>query len=186
MKLKDVETYLEKNKDAAGSVKRKYRIFREYFGFAVSDDRLYVGNTQKGTQIGVYTPKGNKLRDINLQLEKVPCTPADKKEYRESLLEKLGKARYNNVMAKLEMVFPDYFPAYSIFTADKDGIYILTYPRRKGVQKMLVLNKTGKLIKTRDVPALEEGESLCIYNGSYYYLTDNPDTETRELHRLAL
>lgn len=167
--------------------KKNLVVIRDFFGYKVENDRIYVGNTQKGFHFTVFEADGNKLYEINRPYEKCTITSKHKQEELDGLLKMVGKVRYERALKKYNYLYPEYFPAYSNFTVSAGKVYVLTYPKVKGKQQMLVLNEEGNLIKkVKEVPTSQYNEPFCIYNGKYYYLVENEETEKWEIHTIAI
>ncbi len=171
----------------AKSPKRNFVVIRDFFGYRVEGERIYVGNTQKGFHFTVFDSDGKKVYEINRHYEKCTITSRHKREESDELLRTVGKARYDRALKKYNPLYPEYFPAYSNFTVSDGKIYILTYPKINGKQQMLVLNGKGDLIKkVKEVPTGQYNEPFCIYKGKYYYLKDNEEMEKWELHQIEI
>jgi len=67
--------------------KADYRVIKEYFGFKVSGDKIYVADTMKGFFIAVFDLQGNKLYDIKGEYSRLEVTNSDKKSKLEELKE---------------------------------------------------------------------------------------------------
>ena len=167
--------------------KQNFVVIRDFFEYKVEKERIYVGNTQKGFHFSVFDADGNKQYEINRHYEKCLITSKHKQEELDELLRMVGKARYNRALKKYNLLYPEYFPAYSNFSVSDGKIYILTYPKINGKQEMLVLNGKGDLIKkVKEVPTGQYSEPFCVYRGKYYYLNDNAETEKWEIHEIEI
>ena len=152
---------------------------RDCFEAVVYDERLYIGNTDKGFFFGVFDKKGNKLYEINRDYRKLPITE-DYKKWRLDRFRKLaGEERWNR-HSKDTIVFPEYFPAYINFTVSDEKIYVFKHPGKED-QELLILDLNGKLLVSKTLPLIQggiyEGNNLCIHGGRLYFVRDNEETE---------
>jgi hypothetical protein len=158
--------------------KQELMLVSDYSGYKVYKDRLYIGTTEKGIFFAVFDSKGRKLYEINHPCEKREITSEHRKRYIDWELRCQGpkvKKMYN-------LVLPDYFPAFSSFDISDDKIYVMIFPDYPDLgkpQEVLVFDLKGNLLKKATVPYRE---AYVISNGMYYYLIDNDNMETWELH----
>jgi len=101
-------------------------IDRPYLLWAVSQDRIYVGdNDRREYEILVYDFDGNLLRKVRREYPPVEVTD----EYKESVLAPYDKSPVAMVrdIAK-RIVFPKYMPPYqSLFCDDEGRLYVMTF-----------------------------------------------------------
>lgn len=183
---KEVESFEYETRSGLSKGKMNFVVIRDYFGYVVEDDRLYVGNTKKGFHFSVYDENGDIKYQIDRAYQKRPITEKDKAEYMRSFSEQVGKVRFERAKEKYNYLYPDFFPAYSNMTVSAGNIYVLTYPRENDQQTLEVLDKKGNFLKKMIVYTQSDSGVLCVYNGTYYYLKVNNDTEVLELHAINL
>jgi hypothetical protein len=75
------------------------------------------------------------------------------------------------------------------FTVQKRGIFIETYQKRGNKSRFVFLDQAGKVKGDLYLTDAEPGRvkmsphsTYCIANNKYYYLKENLDEETWELH----
>ncbi len=166
--------------------KQNAEVVSDFFGFEVEGDRIYIGNTQKGFQVHVFGKKGEKLTEISLPYTPRPITEADKAEFLQHYLRTLGETKYNRILRTTNLIFPEKFPAYGCFTVDGGVLYFLTYPLIKGESELVALSEKGEVKKRIKVPIREYSEYFCVFQGMYYYLQENENTDNWELHGIRI
>lgn len=134
--------------------------------------------------IHVFDEKGNKLRDISLDYDKLPI-PENKKTLIMKELELLFTGRLMRQLIKEKGYFPDTYPA-RIFTVADGKIYIPTYRKKDGKNEFVIYSTEGKLLKKTYLP-FKDQYILMPYpytfgNSHLYQLFDNGEDETWELH----
>ena len=159
---------------------------RDYIGYSVMNQSIIVGNTQKGFYFCVYDKRGKKLYDITKEYKKIPLTEDQKKAQLGLWKNEFGQAWYRELMASKNLVFPEYFPAYESFVAQENKIFVRLHPIIDHSQELIILDMKGKEISRHKVPIAGLLSRICIRNSRYYYLRDNPDQETWELHAAKL
>jgi len=185
--IKDLYTYEEKLfSHIAENNKQNQPVFRHYFGFEVDKGNIYIGDTMKGFYFCVFNETGNKIREINREFNKLPVTSLEKEDHMKRFRNALGKSRFENALRRNNYLYPDYFPAYKNFKVNDGKIYVITYRKEADGYEMVILNDDGKLIKTAAVPVRDFFNDFVIYNGTYFYLMENPEKETWELHAITL
>ena len=184
--IKDLEAFEFENNYISPNNKKNLVVIRDFFGYTVEGEKLFVGNTQKGFHFTIFDTNGNKLYEISRPYEKIPITSKHKQEEMKELLKTVGKTRYERSKKKYNYLYPEFFPAYSNFTVDENKIYVLTYPKIDGQKKMLVLDQKGNLLNSLMVPTREYNENFCIYKNKYYYIFDNNESEKWEIHVIKI
>lgn len=163
-----------------------YYFCKDYFSFYATNQTIIVGNTQKGFYFAIYDSSGNKIRDINGDYKKRPITEEQKEAQLEIWKKDYGPIFYEKLLKRSNLVFPKFYPAYERFTAHKDKLYIRLHPIKDQCQELLVLDTKGKELTRHKVPAASTLSEICVWNSHYYYLQENPDKETWELHAASL
>lgn len=123
---------------------------------------------------------GARLCEINLPYNKIEITDSAKQSYTDRFISWHGK----KILNLYSPVFPDYFPAYIDFKIAGNRIYVFApvkQPTSDKYQDIYVLGLDGKLLKKSSI---SYNTSMCfdIQNSKYYYLIDNENTETWDLH----
>ena len=93
---------------------------RDLLIYRTGSDKIYIGNTAKGYEIGVYSLEGNLLRKIRKEYKEVAVTEDVKKAYFEPW-PKDDPLRNN-------FYFTEYWPAFrGLFGDDEGRLFVLTY-----------------------------------------------------------
>lgn len=183
---KEIDSFQSDFYPATANGKMNFTVVRDFFGYKVDNNRIFVGNTKKGFHFTVYDSNGNKEYQVNRTYQKQRITGKDKEEDMESLLKEVGKARFEQARKKYNYLYPEFFPAYSAFTISKDKIYILTYPRKNEQQEMIVLDTKGNFLKQTSLYTRFGSNDFCIFDGTYYYLRANEENDNWELYAIKI
>ncbi len=156
------------------SKKQDYPVIRDAFVYRVTDDKIYVADTEKGFFIGIYDITGNKIREINKEYEKIKIPEIRKTQE----METFKKKKMWKYIEYINPVFPDHFPAMRTMTVHKGKIVAFTYARRgtddQVKEEVLVLDEKGNLLTNKWVPPATLGD---VYDDIYFYLIKNKDNE---------
>jgi len=150
----------------------------------VYGSKLYVSNLNTGI-IDVYGMEGQKLKPIIYDFEKIKITNAGKKKIRDFYKNDLRiKQIYHQIKNLID--FPEYYPFIMDFHIADDRIYILTYKKEENTSEFVILDINGKFINKIMLP-LPQVNSLetcpyTIYNGKFYMLEFDEDSEMWNLH----
>jgi hypothetical protein len=179
-KLNKIESYNFENG------KRSLLVVGDCFKLDVHGDRLFVGDTTLGFFFRVFSAQGEKLYDINLPYDKRKISAGDRESMLEETRKTVGEQRFNNGKVRFNLVFPEFYPAYSDYMVSERQIYVFLYRPPGRPQEVLILDLHGRLIKSATVAGgqgIFTGElPYCIYRGDVYYLIFNEETYKWELH----
>jgi hypothetical protein len=153
-------------------------------------DKLFIGSPEKRFFFAVFNQKGDKIHEIDRPFQKIKITPQRQQQYIDDIVKRATTAWWQAIKRRTTITFPDYFPAYADFFIENDNLYVFTYPIGPNFD-LLTLDLNGNLKSkqsfTNDNAAYRikflDGH---FHNGNYYYLHDNPNTETWQLHTLPL
>ena len=159
----------------------------DFINSLVYKEKLFIGNTVKGFYFAVFDMDGKQLYEINRKCQKRPITNEFKTFVIDRYRKAVGDQRWNDYKSRSEIIFPEYFPAYSNFTVADNKIYVFIYPDDPGkkMQEVYILNLKGELLKIKTIEVsygfIGDGSRLSIYNGKRYYLYDNEETDKWEI-----
>jgi hypothetical protein len=160
--------------------RRESHVIKDFFQYRIYDDKIFIGNTEKGFYIEVFDESGNKLYVIEKDYRPIKVTV----KYKQDFLQREKKS--NDFIAKslrrykYKYVFRDYFPAFQDFRVKDGNIYVFTNKRKDDQGEILVMDLTGKILK--GVFVTKAPLTKCsISKNRYYYLKDNIDKEEWEL-----
>jgi hypothetical protein len=111
---------------------------RDYFDYAVHEDKIFVADSRKGLSISVFDETGTLLYEIRHALERVRVS----KEYRDFAT----KSRPDRYWATHKPLFPEYFPAFAAFKIDGGRIYAVTAARKDGRHEVIIMDLKGKIL----------------------------------------
>jgi len=135
-------------------------------------------NTQEDSLL-LFNSKGDKEKELNLNLTKQPISEKYKKHYFDSF-KKNPRKKIVYDMIKNRIKMPDYFPVIKFIRADNRLIYLVTYQEKDQKFLCLVLDLSGKELARTWIP-LPSMDSFChplsFHNGSYYYMKDDIENE---------
>ncbi len=170
----------------------------DFTSIAVEDKKIFIEKSPKGFLIDVYDLNGNKLYSIKKDLPKREMTSKDR-EILEAMLRDDPQTRtqasrmggWAEMKKFITMNFPDYFPAIKGLEVSGKTLYVRTNNTKKGKEEYIVMDMTGKILRTIYIPGKFEtsilsiiagGKLSCIDNGNLYYVIENEDEEEWELH----
>jgi len=88
--------------------------------YRITEDKIFIGNDNRGYEIWVFDLDGNLQRKIRKEYEKIPIP----KEFKEERMKAMGEP-----MRKMT-TFPESFPPFqSFFVDDMGGLYVMTYKK---------------------------------------------------------
>ncbi len=153
-------------------------------------DKLFIGSPEKRFFFAVFDPKGDKLYEIDRPFQKIKITPQRQQQYIDDIVKRATTVWWQAIKRRTTITFPNYFPAYADFFIENDNLYVFTYPIGPNFD-LLTLDLHGNLKSkqsfTNDNAAYRiKFQDGHFHNGNYYYLHDNPNTETWQLHTLPL
>ena len=150
---------------------------KDYVELEVYKDRIYVGDTRKGFYFAVYDCTGKKLYDVKNQYKPLKISEEYKKEKIRIQQERPGWDRIKN---KINIRFPEYFPAYHSVRFSDDKIYFVTFLNSKGKDETIVTDLNGKFLGKTCVPS--DIWIFSISKDKLYWLVENEDKEMWELY----
>jgi len=114
-------------------------MIRDYFDYAVRDNKIFVADSTKGFFISVFDETGALLYEIRHTLDRVRVS----KEYRDTAI----KSRPDRYWTTHKPVFPEYFPAFAAFKIDGDRIYAITPAKRDARCEVIIMDLKGKILE---------------------------------------
>ncbi|MCP4150318.1 MAG: hypothetical protein GY757_21400 [bacterium] len=154
--------------------------FRDYYGYKLAGDNIYVANTKKGFFFEVFDSTGKKLFEINNKYKKKEVSQERKDEFKKKFFDRMKKNKYWDLMKdKLKVTYNDNFPAFKTFEIDNGKIYAFTFKKEGEKYELIVMDLKGKELKRLFVEPSRGKYS--INNNKYYYIKENEETEEWEL-----
>jgi len=158
--------------------KQDRKMIYDYFECGVYGDRVYIADSEKGFFIEIFDSMGKKLYEINKPYTKKKVTGEFKKRIMN--LEK-AHPKWETNRKRYNYIFPEYFPAFRNVFIVEEKIYVETYETRGNEKEIIIMDLKGNTLKRIffDRP----WGPLSIRDGYWYYLVENEDTDTYEVHR---
>jgi hypothetical protein len=173
----------------------------DFISFKVYEDKIFIDESSNGFVIEIFDINGNPLRRIEKKYDKIKVTEEDK----ERLINRLKEEKYSKVQSQmvggwenlkkiLNMKFANTYPPIQDIDVSANKIFVQTHKRveEKGQVKeeYVVMDFKGNILRKVMIPeiitsvqAREWGAEMnSMYKGKLYYLLENIDEETWELH----
>jgi hypothetical protein len=182
--LKPAKTILKNRLASSLTGNDKYRVMKPQSTIASTDDGFLLGNTENGFRIEQYTADGKKTGEINKDYKKIPISDEFKKNHSLTMKRRMNRGPYAG--RNLKFIYPDHFPPFEDIRWNDDKIYVIQFSPQVEKSNILILDNKGKTIKTVVVPKAISRATFSISNGIYYYIVENEESETWELHAETL
>lgn len=179
--MKELKSLFEQKMRSGPNAAYRFEPF-EAFANATHDDRHIVLSDPRGDGlITILDAQGNQLAAIRHPFEKIPVTAEDKEREKKEFLDSIANNPYmKQNREKIEFIFPDCYPPFSHARPDGDRILVSTYKRRDDWVEILCFHISGKYLGVIRQPKGQEG---ILFQGHFYRLKENEETEMYELHR---
>ena len=149
---------------------------------------IYVFDRKNGFPMRVYSQQGDLVNKIFLELPKIPVDEKFKDDVWDWL--ELNKKWKRKKSRQIRMVFPEYFPCIKNFLIKNDKIYCQTYKKNGERSEFIILDLQGNIIRRKFLPHADGNKMdlwtqfpfYAIHNSKYYYLLENLENDTWELH----
>jgi hypothetical protein len=166
----------------------EFEITDTYFDWQCCDDKIFVGNNEKGFVIAVFNSDGKFLYEIKKEIERVKVT----KEYKNRALEelKIVSPLFYESKTKGSFTFLNYHYNYKSFRVDNDKIYVLTYKMKGEKHEIIILDSKGNILKRVFVPFqsfryYRWGRApWTVHKDILYEMIDSEISESWELHKI--
>lgn len=173
----------------------------DFINFKVYENKIFIDESANGLVIEIFDIDGNILQRIEKNYDKIKVTEEDK----ERLINRLKEEKYSKVQSQmaggwenlkkiLNMKFAETYPPIQDIDVSANKIFVRTYRRveNKGQVKeeYVVMDFKGNILRKVMVPEIITSvqakqwgaEMNTMYKGKLYYLLENEDEETWELH----
>jgi len=172
----------------------KIDMVSDFVHFQVYKDKIYIEESLRGFVIEVFDSEGNKLKEIQKDYKKIKVTAND----REYILNRLkndpntrAQGGYEVLKQVFKPIYAAYFPAIQSLEVSADKIYLQTFHLKNGNEEYVVLDLEGNELQRIFIPRFENVPLLAeilgatlqtIKNNRLYYVQENEDDESWELH----
>ena len=162
---------------------------------AVANGKVYIEESAKGFIVSIYDLDGKLLKKIQKKIPPVKFTKA----LRENALNQIKQnpamksIGWENFKKIVKFTHDEYAPLIKDLQVDQDRIYLMSTNFKEDKQEFVVMDEEGKILKKVYLPQPIPTDFVNvifgrptryykIYHGKYYYLKENLDEETWELH----
>lgn len=179
---------------------RRFHMVPDSPGLVIADNKIFIEKGDKAFLIEVYDLKGDKLYEIKKSEKVLPFTGKDK----ELVLERFKKdplveaqiknaGGWNNYQKLLDFIYPKNYPYINFIETDGKMLLVRTHRTDpKGAVECILMDLKGKEMKRfhKKLPGIDllnmllgrEVKKYDFANGKFYWLHDNEEDETVELH----
>lgn len=196
----DLKEIKELSRQKSPQQNREVDLVPDSLNFCVSDEKIFLERSTEGFLIEVFDSMGNKLYQIeNKNYQKIPFNDQIKEQYFEFLKnDPLAKLQgWENIKATITFHFPGYMPAIKDLLTANGKIYIQTFLEKNGKSEFIIMDLKGKILQSILLPkpistsylGLMIGRAVRFFsfqNEVYYYLVENEEEETYEVHAQSL
>jgi hypothetical protein len=144
-----------------------------------SNDRVYIGNSERGYEILVFTLDGGLVRKIRKEYSRVPVS----EEYKKKILKS-----YADFMPDYaeKIFFPDYWhPFKSFFIDEQDRLFVLTHELGANQGEFLfdIFNKDGVFVARRSINVYSDGNGVTFarIKGDRMYLVQEKPSGFKQM-----
>lgn len=159
------------------------------FIYRVYKDHIYLATGKNDIEIGIFTGKSGKSGGFKLKNSGLKIDDKFKERVYDFYKNDPVYKNYWNYM-KQNMFFPECFPGLKDMRINNDKIYIQTYKLTDNKFEWIIADLKGniqkKILLPQNIESAIAYSPIAISNGRYYYLTEDLDEETWELHSLDL
>jgi len=182
-KFKKMIYYNEYNiYDRKTSGKWNYPLIKPYYGFIVKDDKVFIGDTDRGFYVEIYDSEGREVSKIRLYQDPIKIDDS----FRKLIMQKFKEVpAWKTINDMYHVYFPEYYPAYYRFAVDNQKIYFLTFKMKDKRREVIITDYKGNILRHSYLPVLDEYDVFPIFSiedDKFYYIKENEDTEEWELH----
>ena len=161
-----------------------------------TDSNIFTYDQKPGTEVNIYDREGNKVKSIKLSITPIKMPQRFKDEVMGWMEGNMSRIRSFSQMARLtleqirQMVyFHEKLPVARYFTVHNNNILIETYQKKGKKSRFVTLDQKGNVKGEFYLLDAEPGRvkmtphsTYSLANNKYYYLKENLDDETWELH----
>ncbi len=168
-----------------GKVISNFKLVDNILITACYDDKFFLARGEEGFYYEIFDCKGNKLSSVNKPYKKLSILKEDKEilieQFKQRSWMKSRWTTFNKYVKDLDTLFPEYYPAMQDFFVIDGNVYIKTYNRKNGLEEYVILDLKGNTRAEVFLPKASYN-LFTFTNERYYYLVENDDEETWELH----
>jgi hypothetical protein len=140
------------------------------------NDKVYIAQPEKGFYIEVFNKKGEKLYQIEKNIEKIKSGEKHRKLVMDEVLYFLGRRRFERGRQRgaFDRPIKEYLPPFRNFWVLDDRIYMKTYDITETKEKYIIMDLKGNILMTVFLPKVF-WENLTFNKNKFYYLEDNEE-----------
>lgn len=200
-KIKDLyeQNFPQQNHDG----KRKLDLGQDFLMFVVHDNKIFVERSPEGLLFDVFDFSGNKLYTIGdgskgtIVNDSMKAVLENRLRYDPQIQKQMTqrKRTWKDMKKNMKLVFPENLPAVQNFYIAGNRIFVQNSLVKEGEAHFVIMDLKGQQIAEKKMKVYEPASfmaklmgikfSVCKGN-NIYYIQENEDTETWELHKSAL
>lgn len=158
---------------------------KDFMDERIYNNKIIIGDTSKGFYFSVFDSSGKKLLDVKKDFKPIEIPDTFKQEQIRLQQEKPG---WDRIKDKVNLRFPQYFPAYRMMKISGNKIYFVTYEKSKSygksMDKVIITDLEGNLLGSASAPS--DVWMFCISEDQLYWLYENEEEEIWELHSISV
>ena len=147
--------------------------------FIVNNNKIYIGDPEKGIHFEVYNHKGEFIKTIFNDHKKEKMTTKFKSDYINELKQ---SNNWEKTKARKNIIFENFFHSYEWFLINNKYIYLFTYKIKDDKRQCIIIDMNGNIIKETSVKNVNQN-LLSVNKNYFYYALENEEDEIWELHR---
>ena len=162
----------------------KINLVSEVYSSRVVDDHIFIMASGNKSIITVYDKNGIQQREIHLPLEPIKITASLKESIIKPLRENPAVKAMWSVFEK-QIYFPNKAPGLDYFDIVDGKFVARTYKYSQNSVEFVVFDNRGRELQRMFLPhtgRLFNGILFCFSQGHYYYLMEELEEYTWELH----
>ncbi|NIN88393.1 MAG: hypothetical protein GTO45_26875 [Candidatus Aminicenantes bacterium] len=140
------------------------------------DDKVFISRPKKGFYIEVFNKNGEKLYQIEKNVENIKSGEKHRKLYMDEILYFVGRRRFERARERgiFKKPMREFLPSIGNFWVLEDKIYVKTYDITETKQKYIIMDLKGNILKTVFLPKVY-WEILTFSKNKFYYLEDREE-----------
>lgn len=161
----------------------------------VHEDKLFIEESPTGFLIEVFNDKGEKLYQINKEVERIMLSKEEKETALNQLktdpFVKMQRGGWEEFKKQNKLIFPKSYPAIQSLVISDNKIYVRTYKIQDGKAEYIIMDLKGKILNKIFLPVVQKpsfteqmlGTNIKFFSierNKFYYLKEKE--EEWELH----
>jgi len=141
------------------------------------DNKIFISQPHKGFNIAVFNENGEKIYEIEKQLNKIKYEEKHKNYLFEKIRYFLGSKKVKRTMKRARNIpTPEFVPDIRNLSVTDNHIYVKTYDITDKTEKYIIIDLNGNIEKEVFLP-IAFMETFTFNNNKFYYLKESDDDE---------